>query len=222
MIWFVPSAIQAAFLQDTASNWASGKVNKINSNIKMGIKYSILSLALFGGGLFVLADSFLSVYFGPGYSDSAMALRILLIGTIFMGITRPVNAVLQATGRVRQTEIFSVGVLILNILLNIILIPRLGIVGAGVGTAISYIAMFGGRTLLWKWSDFKLVSLMWGGKIGLAQILFIITFFIVDAILNLRPLITLILLPPIGLFLFICINTGAGYISLERFSLNQI
>ena len=216
MLWIVPSAIQAAFLQDTAKNWAQNNTEKINDNIREGVKYSLLSLSLFGVGLFVLAEPFITVYFGPQYSDSALSLRILIVGVVLMGVTRPINAVLQATGWVRQTELVSAGALVINIMCNVILIPRFGIIGAAVGTTISYTAMFVAKLLLWYWSEFKLITVAWAGKIAITQVLFLIGFLIIVSRVQLEPLVSLISFPFVGLLLFLIINTYMGYIERTR------
>lgn len=80
MIWFVPSAIQLAFLQHTASLWSSGEIGEINENIQTGFKYAVLSLTLFGVGLVVLAEPFLTVYFGSDYVDATTTLQVLIFG----------------------------------------------------------------------------------------------------------------------------------------------
>lgn len=212
MLWVIPSAIQAAFLQDTAKNWAQNNTKKIEDNIKQGIKYSILSLSLFGVGLFVLAEPFITIYFGPRYSDSVLALRILIVGVFLMGVTRPINPVLQATGWVRRSELVSVAGLILNVICNIIFIPRFGIIGAAMGTTISYTTVFLGNTSLWYLSEFKLVGFAWAGRLALSQAVFFIIFLLIVAAVNLSPLTALIIYPPVGLILFILINLGTGYI----------
>jgi len=215
MIWFVPSAIQMTFLQHTASLWADGDIEAINENLKEGIKYAVLSLTLFGAGLFVLADSFLEIYFGLEYVEASATLRVLIFGTFFFGITRVVVPVFQATGWVRYTELVTFGSLLLNILLNILLIPRYGIIGAGVGTGISYVAIFIGNIVLWNYSPFNRVSVRWTGKLIAVQGLFATSFWAITKFLELPPLTSLMLLPPVGFALFVGINVVAGYIPLQ-------
>ncbi|WP_276253170.1 flippase [Halomontanus rarus] len=215
MIWFVPSAIQLAFLQHTTNLWTDGKIDEINKNLQTGLKYAVLSLTLFGVGIFVLADPFLSIYFGAGYVGASTTLRVLIFGTFFFGVTRVVVPVLQATGRVRQTELITVGALFINILLNVILIPRYGIIGAGFGTGISYISIFVGNIILWERSPFKLVSLEWIGKLVLVQGLFSIIFLIIVSHSDFSPLISLLIFSPVGLVMFLCINILFGYVPIQ-------
>lgn len=215
MIWFVPSVIQLAFLQHTASLWADGKVNIINQRLQMGVKYAVLSLTLFGVGLFVLAGPFLSVYFGPDYVGAKTTLQILIFGTFFLGTTRVVTPVLHATGWVRPSELITVFGLIINLVLNVILIPQYGIIGAGIGTGLSYVTIFVGNVTLWKYSQFDVVSLKWVGRLAMTQGIFVVLFLGIVRFIDTSPWGALLVFPPLGLVLFLGINISAGYIPTQ-------
>ncbi|MDL0138595.1 oligosaccharide flippase family protein [Halobacterium salinarum] len=215
MIWFVPSAIQLAFLQHTASLWTSNKIDEINENLQTGIKYAVLSLTLFGVGLVVLAEPFLTAYFGPEYTDAATTLQVLVFGTFFFGITRVAVPVFQATGWVRHTELITFGALVLNIILNIILIPQYGIIGAGIGTGLSYVTIFVGNVTLWKYSPFDVVSLRWAAKLAMTQGVFAALFLGTVRLVDLSPWISLLVFPSFGLVLFLGINIMAGYVPTQ-------
>jgi len=215
MIWFVPSVIQLAFLQHTASLWADGKTDEINQRLQTGIKYAILSLTLFGVGLFGLAGPFLNVYFGPDYVGAKTTLQILIFGTFFLGTTRVVTPVLHATGWVRPSELVTVLGLLLNLALNITLIPRYGIIGAGIGTGLSYVAIFIGNVTLWKYSQFDLVPLRWVVKLVLTQVIFAVLFLGIVHLIDLTPWVSLALFSTLGLVLFLGINILAGYVPLH-------
>lgn len=224
MIWFVPSVIQLAFLQHTASLWSDRNISEINKNIKNGIKYAVLSLTLFGVGLFALAKPFLTIYFGPDYVRAATTLQILIFGTFFFGVTRVIVPVLQATGWVRYTELITVGALIINILLNLTLIPQYGTIGAGIGTGISYITIFIGNLVVWHFSKFDLLPLLWTGKLIMSQGMFAALFLIITNFINLSPMASLFILPPIGFLLFLSVNITTRYISIQsiKYYLKQI
>lgn len=215
MIWFVPSVIQLAFLQHTASLWADDDVETINEHIETGVKYGMLSLTLFGVGLFALAEPFLGAYFGPEYVEAATALQILIFGTFFFGISRVVVPVFQATGWIRQTELVTVVALVLNLALNLVLIPRYGIVGAGTGTALSYSFIFFGNLAIWVRSPFAVVSLGWTARLVLVQGAFAAAFLGLVSVTTFSPLVSLLALPPAGLLLFVAVNVAAGYLPLS-------
>lgn len=215
LIWFVPSAIQLAFLQRTASLWSESNVEGIDDDLKTGVKYAVLSLTLFGAGLFALAGPFLRVYFGPEYAEAAPTLRVLIVGTFFFGISRVIVPVLQATGWVRETELVTVVALLINLSLNVALIPHYGVVGAGVGTAASYVFLFVGNTILWIRSPFAVVSPRWILELLSVQAAFSACFLSIVAFSDVSPLLSLLLFPPVGLLLFLGINVKSGYIPIS-------
>ncbi|HUQ19398.1 MAG TPA: glycosyltransferase [Gemmatimonadaceae bacterium] len=86
------------------------------------------------GGL-LIAPQLLSAVFGDAYAPAATALKLLLLSLLFVavhGTTR--NLFLAHDGLGIETAIMSVGVL-LNVALNLYLIPRYGLNGAGFATA---------------------------------------------------------------------------------------
>ncbi|MBV0925229.1 flippase [Halomicroarcula limicola] len=216
MIWFVPAVIQLAFLQHIAGLWADNEVEAINKDIRTGVKYGILSLSLFGIGLFALANPFLSVYFGQGYSEATPVLKILIIGTFFLGTTRVIIPALQATGWIRESQMITIGGLILNIIVNLVLIPKFGILGAATGTAISYIFIFAGNIIIWRQSPIAMVPPYLIAKIIFIQAVFGVVFLSLVSIINLSALFSLLVFPPLGFFLFLIFNIASGVIPIAE------
>ncbi len=81
----------------------------------------------------------LYLFFGHGYAqaEAAMALRILSIGFIFSTLLGPNGATLISLGRTRFIMLATLAATIMNVILNIILIPPLGIVGAAIASVVS-------------------------------------------------------------------------------------
>jgi O-antigen/teichoic acid export membrane protein len=102
------------------------------------------------GGI-LLAGPILELLFGAEYGAGGPALEVLLvsIGAIFLNTT--VHNVLLAQHRLRP-EMFLIGIATAaNIGLNLILIPRFGIVGAAWATATSEVViLLGGLWLLYR------------------------------------------------------------------------
>jgi O-antigen/teichoic acid export membrane protein len=217
IIWFLPYAIQLAFLQHTANLWGEQKIDQINDNIQSGIKYAILSLTIFGVGLFGLAKPFLGLYFGPEYVGAATTLRLLILGTVSMGVVRVIIPVLETIGWIRYTAFVAVGAVTINIPLNMILIPQYGITGASVGTAMSYVFLSVGIIYIYYYSRLDSVSLSWIIRIVRSQVIFAVLFLTVVRLSTFSSLISLIVLSPFGLALFLSINIIDGHITPNSF-----
>lgn len=73
--------------------------------------------------------------FGPGFVAGRDVLSVLLIGGVVNAFTGVVAYFLTLTGRERQGLVIFAGALVLSIVLNLLLIPRYGAVGAAVASS---------------------------------------------------------------------------------------
>jgi len=90
--------------------------------------------------LFLFPETILSFFFGAGYAEAAMALRILSLGLVFhtfLGANGMTLLVMGKTTLLMWASLLAAG---LNLILNIILIPIWGITGAATASLISYFA----------------------------------------------------------------------------------
>lgn len=81
----------------------------------------------------------LEVFFGSAYISAAPALVILATGSLVNASVGLCVQGLVATGSTRFIMYVNIGAAIINILLNIILIPQLGIIGAALASALTTI-----------------------------------------------------------------------------------
>jgi O-antigen/teichoic acid export membrane protein len=87
--------------------------------------------------LFLFPETVLGFLFGAGYSAAASALRILSLGFIINNFLGPNGGTLVAMGQVRFIMWATLATALLNIGLNIALIPPLGIEGAAIASAVA-------------------------------------------------------------------------------------
>jgi O-antigen/teichoic acid export membrane protein len=88
-------------------------------------------LALFAGPL-------TRIVYGDAFAAAATPLRILLVGIVASSFLQVLSSLLLGLGRLRlliQTTAFGFAI---NLTLNIVLIPRFGMNGAAVSSAVSY------------------------------------------------------------------------------------
>jgi len=89
--------------------------------------------------LFLFFPSFFMGFFGKEFQAGANALLMLTIGQFINAITGSVGYILQMTGRQKAFQNIMFVTVIVNLTLNIILIPRFGLNGAAFSTMISAI-----------------------------------------------------------------------------------
>ena len=87
--------------------------------------------------VFILYPMKVMLIFGPDYIDSASVLVLLTIATFVQTVLGAASPVLSMSGYTRIVFWNSLGAFILNLILNVILIPKYGIMGAAWATLIS-------------------------------------------------------------------------------------
>lgn len=86
---------------------------------------------------FLFPSAVLTMLFGSSYAEAAVSLAILVSAEFINVILGPNNRLLVAFGKTKFIMISSVSACVLNIILNVFLIPKFGISGAAIATASS-------------------------------------------------------------------------------------
>jgi O-antigen/teichoic acid export membrane protein len=90
-----------------------------------------------GGGGMLLARPMVLLFYGPAYEPAVPALQVLAGGSLFVFCTWILHAAAISTNLDRRLVGTTAVGLITNIVLNVMFIPRLGIVGAAWATVIA-------------------------------------------------------------------------------------
>jgi O-antigen/teichoic acid export membrane protein len=83
-------------------------------------------------------ETVIGLTFGSGYARAAPALIILSVGFFTHAVTGPSGNALTAIGNTRLIMWDTIVVAVVNLVANLLLVPRLGTLGAAVATALSY------------------------------------------------------------------------------------
>jgi O-antigen/teichoic acid export membrane protein len=92
----------------------------------------VLVFSLFAGDV-------VRVFFGIEYLPGAPALSILTAGLFFNALVGPNGAMIQALNQSKLEMYAAIVGVVVNIVLNVVLIPQFGIVGAAVATVVGYV-----------------------------------------------------------------------------------
>ena len=98
-----------------------------------------LALPLAAGGL-TLGSDLMTLLFGPTYADAAWALGLLAAGIVPFSLTMIASRGLIATGRQHVDLLGNLAAVALNLILNLLLIPRYGATGAAAAQLFSLTA----------------------------------------------------------------------------------
>ena len=131
-IWLFGGATGIITFAETANN--ATKLNIIKN-----IKFTFILTLIGGVILFFVSDIFINIFFGERFIDSSFVIKLLLPGIIVFSIFKVLNGYYSGIGKIKIIILSLFPILILNILLNLLLIPKYGINGAAISSSISYI-----------------------------------------------------------------------------------
>jgi len=135
----------------------------------------VISLPILICGI-LLSKNIINTLFGEGFQNSVDALQILLVGVVFVFQIRLFQIILNSIDKQKIVMYVGLTGLIVNVFLNLLLIPRYGFKGAAATTVMSELMVFGiyyfylcrsyFKTSIWKLSLKPLfASLIVGGLV---------------------------------------------------------
>jgi O-antigen/teichoic acid export membrane protein len=209
-ILFVPIALQMVFLHSASRLWSEGKTEQVNELSSRATRYNLLLTLLLAVGMSALAREFIGLYFGQGYLGAVTPLLLLLPGVVGYALARPIFAIGQGKGDL-GVIIFATGAsAVLNAILNALLIPRYGTVGAGFATSVGYGSMLVFHIASARRLGYDPIADLRAGRIITAGVAAAAVIHLLVGIIT-RPLVALVVVPPTGfvVYSYIALLTGA-------------
>lgn len=214
-VWLVPTAIQIIFVGSASNLWSRNKHKEITEMASKATRFTLSFTVLLIIGLAALSTEFIWLYFGTEFSDAVLPLLILLPGVLCFAISRPIYAIGQGKGELRILIVATGSAALINLLLNVVLIPQYEMVGAAVATSIGYSSMLVFHILAAKNIGFNPLVDLRLKQIGIAGIITAMVVFATTSITN-SAILSLILVPPLGFFTYVCFSLRLEVISSEE------
>ncbi len=159
----------AAVILPAASEAASLKDKVLLENyITQSYRYVVLLVFPLCVGIAIFAQPLLGLLFGSDYIFGAPVLSILVVGMTFYTLFMVSSSIIQGMGYPRLPMIILILGTVLNIILNFLMVPMYGIIGAAIATTIvAFLIMI---VILWKTCHITKISLPYldFAKIGFA------------------------------------------------------
>lgn len=99
-------------------------------------------LYVLAAGILLFLIPLMKILVAPGFFDAYLYSPILVLATVFTCMCQFLGGIYAAAKKTVNTFVTSMFAGVINIILNIIMIPRFGINGASLATLISYMAVF--------------------------------------------------------------------------------
>jgi O-antigen/teichoic acid export membrane protein len=123
-----------------AAAHATGGMRDLGAPIRRLTLISTLVAAAIGLALSIAGVPILNV-FGVAFSRGYPCMVVLLVGQVFNVATGSVGYLLMMTGRTRQALAALVAAAVFNVVLNLWMIPRWGVLGAGTAASVALILL---------------------------------------------------------------------------------
>jgi len=136
LVFYLPDSISTLFMPRVAgstvedANRLLGRFARFSTLITLGVALALIPVAFAGIHLIL-----------PKYVDCLPAFLALLPAVVSLSLGKVMISYIAGRGRAGLVSVANVVALVINVVLNLILIPRLGIVGASLASLGSYTAL---------------------------------------------------------------------------------
>ena len=121
---------------------AQGRMDSVRTLWLRGTKYTALFVLPIVVTLMVVARPLLLRWLGPAYAAQTLAAQVILSYWLVNANLPVGHAMLYGLGKIRALLVIVVTQTILNLVISIVLVQRIGIMGVVIGTALPFILMF--------------------------------------------------------------------------------
>ncbi|WP_255192415.1 flippase [Natronobeatus ordinarius] len=120
------------------SQKASGNADRAARIYEMALSNGLLLYLPAAAGLILVAEPAVELIFGTDYSGAVPVVQVFAIYAVSLSITKVTSHGLDYLGRARERAIVRGTTAVLNLGLNLILIPMMGVIGAAITTVITF------------------------------------------------------------------------------------
>lgn len=138
----VPTASMASMLFPQSSRRVQGGNGAVKQLYEKAVGAILAFMLPCIIGVMLLADWLILLTAGKAYSDAANLLRITILFGLFLPYAVQFGTVLDSIGKPKVNFVYTLLSLLLTALLNLLMIPKMGAMGAAIGTLIAYAITF--------------------------------------------------------------------------------
>lgn len=216
ILLFLSSAVTTVSFPLFSELWAARLKRQIQIAFDLIYKYAFLFsipvLVLF----LAFPELIIGLLFGEKFIAASLALQVLAIGTFFNVITLINFSFFNASGHQKYPLIMMLIASFANIIGNYLAIPRYGIIGAAITSAMCLIGMFTASIILVHRMSGTRIPVRFMIKNIFIGILFLIVVYFAKKIIVIQPLIEAVIVGIIGFAIYIALAFLFGLTSTEE------
>ena len=138
LIAFIHFAVSAVAMPRFAASFANNDTSAAATSLSRFRNWTLWPSLAAATGLLVLGQFILSL-FGPEFPSAWPVMFVLVVGHLARALAGPAEALMVVSGRQTYAAVVTGVTAMLNIGLNLSLIPRFGLIGAGAATAVAFV-----------------------------------------------------------------------------------
>jgi O-antigen/teichoic acid export membrane protein len=138
---FIPQAFISALYPVTSKLYMTSR-DALKASFVKSFKYMAILGVPIGVGGTILAQNFILLIFGAEYQNSVMALQILVWSLVFIFLRVSFGNLYVSSNRQKVPAWVNGLTAIVNVILNVILIPPYSLIGASIATVLSALLSF--------------------------------------------------------------------------------
>lgn len=152
------TSLGTVLLPRISNMYANGKGKDIKIFLKKSFNIILLFTIPMALGMAVVSDRFVPIFFGEEYYAVINLIKVSSVLIIIVGAGNVFGTqFLLATGKSKEYTISVVLGAITNVIINIILIPRMGAIGAVIGTILAELVI----AIVQGWYSREVIDILW-------------------------------------------------------------
>ncbi len=133
-LWYVPNALGTVmFSRAVDPNADAGRIASVLTRTTLAVAFATAV------PVFIFGPRLVRFVYGTQFADAGVALRLILPGIVAYSVVAVLSRYITGRGKPGTGTLILIGGLVVNIAINLVLIPRYGIDGAATASSISYL-----------------------------------------------------------------------------------
>lgn len=176
LLWVMVSSLAVLLLPVVSEMWAKKQKEYISTAIGLIAKFAFIIVIPLTIIMIAFAEDIIRILFGPAYLPAAIALQILAINAVFYTLFVIFSTSLISMDKPLMNTKITAFISVINLVLNIMLVPYYGIAAAAFTTTLSYfigaiLAYYSlRRTITIRLDITSLAKILLGGVLTLAVV----------------------------------------------------
>ena len=137
--YFIFSALSHSLFPSISRSFSMNNIDLSKKYINQSLRYTLIILVPIAFIVSGTADNLIQTVYSSKFVGAGASLSILIFGLSFFSVLMILSTIIMATGRPKISVVIAFGIVPINIVLNLILIPRYQLVGSALATSISFL-----------------------------------------------------------------------------------